>query len=321
MKSIVTGGAGFIGSHIVDGLIARGDDVVVIDDLSEGRRENLKGAKARLVVASILNVNVLNREFKGADAVFHQAALRSVPKSLDEPLQYNHVNIDGTYNVLEAARKADVPRVVFASSSSVYGEGHPLPLKESYYPKPKSPYAATKLAGESYMSMFHELYGLKTISLRYFNVFGPRQPPNSQYSGVIPLFIKAAQNGKPPLIYGDGEQSRDFTYVSNIVKVNILASEAKRGFGEAFNVADGIAVTVNDLASKINSYLGKDVRPTYAPARPGDVLHTLAELDKSRDILGYVPDVMFDDGLKLTINSFKIPLRSKNFKTVDTKRV
>lgn len=306
MKSIVTGGAGFIGSHLVDGLVARGDDVVVIDDLSEGRKENLNqaGAKARLVVASILDTDALGREFKGADVVFHQAALRSVPKSLDEPLHYNHVNIDGTYNVLEAARKADVPRVVFASSSSVYGDGHPQPLKEEFYPRPKSPYALTKLAGENYMGMFHELYGLKTLSLRYFNVFGPRQPPDSQYSGVIPLFIKAVQNGRSPTIYGDGEQSRDFTYVSNVVRANILASEAKAGFGQAFNIADGIAVTVNDLASKIVSHLGKDVRPTYAPARPGDVLHTLAELDKARNVLGYVPEVVFDEGLKLTISSF-----------------
>lgn len=315
MKSIVTGGAGFIGSHVVDGLIARGDDVVVIDDLSEGRKENLSqaGTKAKLVVASILDTETLSRVFKDADAVFHQAALRSVPKSLDEPLQYNHVNIDGTYNVLEAARKADIQRVVFASSSSVYGDGHPLPLKEEYYPRPKSPYALTKLAGENYMAMFHKLYGLKAISLRYFNVFGLRQPPDSQYSGVIPLFITAAQNGMSPTIYGDGEQSRDFTYVSNVVKANILASEAKAGFGEAFNIADGIAVTVNSLASKIISHLGKEVRPTYAPARPGDVLHTLADLDKSREVLGYVPEVIFDEGLKLTINSFETPLRSKKF--------
>lgn len=307
MKCIVTGGAGFIGSHVVDGLVARGDEVVVIDDLSEGFRENLTqaGDKARLVVASILDIDVLNREFKGAGAVFHQAALRSVPKSVDEPLKYNHVNIDGTYNILEASRKADVPRLVFASSSSVYGDGHPLPLKETYYPGPKSPYALTKLAGENYMRMFHELYGLETINLRYFNVFGPRQPPMSQYSGVIPLFIKAVKNDKPPTIYGDGEQSRDFTYVSNVVKANILASEVKRGFGEAFNIADGVAVTVNDLASKIISQLGKSITPEYAPPRAGDALHTLADLNKAQDVLGYVPEVLFDAGLKLTIDSFK----------------
>ena len=307
MKCIVTGGAGFIGSHIVDSLVARGDDVIVIDDLSEGYKKNLNqaGAKARLVEESILDRDVLTREFKEADVVYHQAALRSVPKSVDEPIKYNHVNIDGTYNVLEAARKADVPRVVFASSSSVYGDGHPLPLKEDCYPKPKSPYALTKFAGENYMVMFYDLYGLKTINLRYFNVFGPRQPPDSQYSGVIPLFIKAVKNDTPPTIYGDGEQSRDFTYVSNVVKANLLASEAKSGFGEAFNIADGVAVTVNDLASKIISLLGKKIQPTHNPSRQGDMLHTLADLSKARDVLGYVPDVNFEEGLKRTIDSFK----------------
>ncbi len=306
MRCVVTGGAGFIGSHIVDALVARGDNVVVVDDLSEGCRENLHqaGKGAKLIVETILETGALVKQFKGASVVFHQAALRSVPRSVDEPLSYNHVNIDGTYSVLEACRKTDVPRVVFASSSSVYGDGHPLPLKESYYPLPKSPYALSKLAGENYMRIFYDLYGIKTVSLRYFNVFGPRQPPSSQYSGVIPLFIKAVQEGKQPLIYGDGEQSRDFTYVSNVVRANILASEAKRGFGEAFNIADGLGVSVNSLAERIIQFFKKNMKPRYEPARAGDVKHTLADLSKSRDILGYVPDCGFDEGLKMTLEWF-----------------
>ncbi len=311
MKSIVTGGAGFIGGHIVDALVKRGDEVIIIDDMTEGREENLAQVKdkVKLIVDSITNTEMLNTAFKGADAIFHQAALRSVPNSFDRPLDYHNINIDGTFNVLEAARKADVPRVVFASSSSVYGEGHPLPLREGYYPRPKSPYALSKLAGEAYMRLFHELYGLKTVSLRYFNVFGPRQPPDSQYAAVVPIFLGAARDNKAPTIFGTGEQSRDFTYVSNVVQANILGSEAKRGFGEPYNVADGYAVTVNDLATKIITLYSRNLKPVYEPPREGDVMHTLADLKKIREALGYVPVVNFDEGLEQTYSWFNATLK------------
>ncbi|HLE82575.1 MAG TPA: SDR family oxidoreductase [Dehalococcoidia bacterium] len=303
MKCVVTGGAGFIGSHLVDALVARGDEVTVIDDLSEGKREQVH-PQAGFVKGSILDSAALQSLFRGVDIVFHQAALRSVPQSLERPLDYHRTNVDGTYGVLEAARQSGVSRVVFASSSSAYGDGHPLPLKEEYLPRPKSPYALSKVAGEHYMRLFFELYGLKTISLRYFNVFGPRQDPSSEYSTVIPLFIKAVNDGTLPVIYGNGKQSRDFTYVGNVVDANLLASGVKRGFGEAYNIAEGKAVTVNDLAAKVGALAGKAVKPKHLPVRAGDVLHTLADLSQAKKVLSYRPKRTFDDGLALTYNWF-----------------
>lgn len=308
MRYIVTGGAGFIGSHIVEELVSRGEDVIVIDNLCEGKLSNIKtfSGSIKFLKKDILDYSALLKAFRNVDSVLHQAALRSVPLSVKEPKRYNEVNIQGTLNVLEASRRCDVKRVVFASSSSVYGNTNELPEKENSLPKPLSPYALTKLAGEYYSRMFSELYGMETINLRYFNIFGPRQYPDSQYSGVISLFVRAVSTSQQPMIYGDGLQSRDFTFVKNVVDANLLACQRKKKLsGETVNIAQGSSVTINELLKLVNKFLGREIQPVYSEPRPGDVRHTLADLGLARKILGYKPRYTFEHGLKETVEWYK----------------
>ncbi|MFO8015559.1 MAG: SDR family oxidoreductase [Candidatus Woesearchaeota archaeon] len=317
-KVIITGGAGFIGSHLAEELVSKGHEVTVVDNLFDGKRENLDGVKDKIhfIEGDIRDKKLMNELCSNADHILHQAARRSVPASLKDPFEYNDVNINGTLNILEAARRNDIKSVVFASSSSVYGEvkEENLPQKETMTPGPMSPYALTKVAGEHYLSMYNKLYGLKTISLRYFNVFGPRQDPNSQYAVVIPLFVKALMEGKQPVIYGDGEQSRDFTYIKNVVNGNILAMNAKeKAGGEVFNMANGHAVSVNDLLDRIKRILGgkaMEIEAKHEGPRAGDVRHTLADNSKAKDILGYEEEVGFDDGLRTTVEWFRENLKN-----------
>lgn len=304
-KVVVTGGAGFIGSHIVDGLLAIGTEVVVIDDLSTGSKDNIKHVhdKIKFVQGSITNVDLLKEVFKGAYAVIHQAAIPSVPKSIEFPLDTQHANIVGTLSVFLAARDTGVDRVVYASSSSVYGDTPGLPRVETMPTSPLSPYAVQKNTGEMYGKVFNSIYGLKTIGLRYFNIFGPRQNPNSPYSAVIPKFIKLIKSGETPVIFGDGEHTRDFTYVENVVQANIGALRTRQGFGEAYNIAGGKQISLNDLVKKINAELGTSVSALYVPPRDGDVKDSLADVSKAQRVLGFKQEVLFDEGLKRTINS------------------
>jgi len=308
---VVTGGAGFIGSHIVETLLHKGEKVKVIDNFSTGKRENLRFPQSsmkgelEIVEADIRDLDILRKEFKGVDYVLHQAALRSVPKSFHNPSEYNHVNVTGTLNVLMAARECDVKRVVYASSSSVYGEREQLPAKETDLPDPISIYAATKLNGEYYCRVFTQLYNLETVVLRYFNVYGPRQSLENQYAVVIPKFIVCFMKGENPPIYGDGFQSRDFTYIDNVVKANILAALKPEASGKIFNIANGRAYTVLELYEFIKNYFGSDLEPKFEPPRPGDVRHTLADISRARAVLGYTPEIDFEQGLLLTIKWFQ----------------
>ncbi len=307
-KYLVTGGAGFIGSHLAETLAKQGHNVTVVDNLFDGKRENLSSVmdSIEFIEGDIRDKQVMGRACKGADFILHQAARRSVPASLKDPFEYNDVNINGTLNILEAARRNDVRRVLLASSSSVYGDVKEFPEKESFRPDPRSPYALTKLAGEHYLSIYWKLYGLETVSLRYFNVFGPRQDPNSQYAVVMPLFIKAVSEGNQPKIFGDGEQSRDFTYIANVVEGNLKACAApkEKAAGEVFNIADGNSISVNEIAGKIIEMLGKEIKPVHAEERPGDVMKTQADNTKAKKLLGYKGDVSFDDGLRRTVEWF-----------------
>ena len=299
----VTGGAGFIGSHIVHRLVADGHEVMVVDDLSTGARENLLAVWKDIVFleGSICDRKALERVFEGAECVFHQAALASVKRSVDDPLSTNRTNVEGTLNVLEVARRSGVRRVVYASSSSVYGDAPTLPKHEQMVPAPKSPYAVSKLAGEYYCRVYAELFGLGTVSLRYFNVFGPRQDPGSPYAAVVPIFVKAILEGAQPTVFGDGEQSRDFTYVDNVVQANLLAARAEGAPGHVFNVGCGGSFTLNELIKKLGKILGMDVTPIYAPERPGDVRHSRADIQRARRALGYEPSLGFEEGLKRTV--------------------
>lgn len=301
---MVTGGAGFISSHLTEELVKQGYHVVILDDLSTGKMENieplLNKENMEFVQGSITNLSLLQRLFQGVDYVFHQAAIPSVPRSIKQPQASHEVNITGTLNVLLAARDCDVKKVVYASSSSVYGDTPTLPKKEDMSPNPQSPYAVTKLAGEYYCHVFHQIYNLPTICLRYFNVYGPRQDPDSQYAAVIPLFITRVLQGKPPIIYGDGEQTRDFTFVKDVIKANILAAESDTS--GVFNIGRGENVTINNLARTITSIIGKDLRPEYQPSRPGDVKHSLADISRARTI-GFEPQYSLDKGLRETIRS------------------
>lgn len=306
IKFLVTGGAGFIGSNIVGELLNRGHEVRVIDNFSSGKRENLKDFKKdfELIEGDIRSYHILQQAVKGVEVVLHQAALPSVPRSIKDPITSNDVNVNGTLNVLEASVNNGVRRVVYASSSSVYGDNPELPKHEGMLPNPLSPYAVSKLAGEKYCSVFTRIYGLETIALRYFNVFGPRQDPSSQYSAVIPKFIKSILNDEQPVIYGDGEQSRDFTYVSNVVDANILSATTNCESGIAMNCAFSGFVTLNELVAKINKNLGKDVKPVYENTRAGDIKHSFADIKKAMEKINYKPGVDFETGLKLTIQSF-----------------
>ena len=306
MKFLVTGGAGFIGSHIVDALVKNGDKVCVLDDLSSGRRENLEGVadKIKFVEGDIRDKVIAAKAMDGVDYVLHQAALRSVPKSLGNPKLYNDVNINGTLNILETAKEAKVKRIVFASSSSVYGETDRFPQREDFYPRLISPYALTKLAGEYYCRIFSEIYGLETASLRYFNVFGPRQSLENQYAVVIPKFITCMLKDENPPIHGDGKQTRDFTYVENVVQANIKAATAPDIKCEVFNIACGKNYSVFDIVKYVNKILKKDIKPKFTPLRPGDVKDTLADIGKARKLIKFDPKIGFEEGIVKTIEYF-----------------
>jgi nucleoside-diphosphate-sugar epimerase len=308
MHYVVTGGAGFIGSHLVEHLVtaAGGHSVTVLDNFSTGRRENLAPwlDRIRIVEGSVADPNACREAIAGADFVLHQAALPSVPRSLKDPAASHEANTTGTLNVLIAARDARVKRVVYAASSSAYGNTAELPKREDMLPRPLSPYAAAKYAGEQYCRAFNASFGLGTIALRYFNVFGPRQDPTSQYAAVIPKFIVCAQSGEAPTIFGDGEQTRDFTYVANVVRANLLACDAPpAALGEPYNVGCGERVSVNMLWHRIRDMLGSSVEARYEPTRTGDVRDSLASLDRVHAMLGYTPAVTLDDGLRRTVRS------------------
>jgi UDP-glucose 4-epimerase len=302
MKALVTGGGGFIGSNVVRALLARGDDVRVLDNFSTGSRANLAGLEhdVQLVEGDLRSYERVHAAVRGAEVVFHQGALPSVPRSVQDPLTTTAVNVEGTLNVLLAARDEGVRRIVNASSSSVYGNTGTLPRVESQAPDPISPYAVAKLAAERFCTSFSRVYGMEIVSLRYFNVFGPRQDPTSQYAAVVPRFIRAIASDEPVTIYGDGEQSRDFTFVENVVNANLLAADAPGIGGEILNVATGGSFTVNALADDIAAMLGKRVEKSYEPAREADVRASWANVDEAHRLLGYEPTVGFAEGLQRT---------------------
>jgi nucleoside-diphosphate-sugar epimerase len=306
-RVLVTGGAGFIGSHLAERLCRQGHSVRVIDNLTTGRRQNLTDidGEVELVEGDVGSPERVHRAVRGCELVFHQAALPSVPRSVQDPLTSHASNVTGTLNVLLACRDEGVRRVVFASSSSVYGADPVLPKEEGLPAVPISPYSVGKLAAEGYCRAFFQVYGLETVALRYFNVFGPRQDPLSEYAAVIPRFITAMLAGKRPLVYGDGEQSRDFTFVDNAVDANLRASQAEGVAGQAFNVAGGERITLNALLAELRGIIGSDVEPEYADARPGDVRHSLADIGRARSALGYEPAVDLREGLQRTVESLK----------------
>jgi UDP-glucose 4-epimerase len=303
VRILVTGGGGFIGSNLVERLLRDGHDVRVIDNFATGRRENLLPfvPDAELVEGDVRSYERVHKAMEDCEVVLHQAALPSVPRSIQDPLTSDAVNVTGTLNVLLTARDAGVRRVVFASSSSAYGSNPTLPKSEDLVPSPISPYAVAKLAGEHYCRAFTDVYGLETVALRYFNVFGPRQDPLSQYSAVVPKFITAVLNGSSPLVHGDGSQSRDFTYIDNVVEANLLAMDAgPEAVGEVFNIACGTQVSLNELLDLIGQVTGREVAAEYGSARPGDVLHSSADISKAQGLLGYVPHVGLQEGLMRT---------------------
>ena len=308
---LVTGGAGFIGSHLVEELVKQGQRVRVIDNLSTGKRKNIEPFRGKIefIDGDIRDLGLVRKAMDGVDYVLHQAAVPSVPRSVKDPLTTNAANVDGTLNILIAARDADVKRVVYASSSSVYGDTPTLPKQEGMKPQPRSPYAVSKLAGELYCQAFYHVYGLETVALRYFNVFGPRQDPESQYAAVVPKFITALLRGEPPTIFGDGEQSRDFTYVDNVVAANLLAAKASGVAGEVFNIACGERITINELARMLTEIIGVNIEPEYTPPRPGDVLHSLADISKAQKLLGYKIKVDFERGLQKTVEWYRVTLQ------------
>jgi len=302
----ITGGAGFIGSHLVEEVLRRGHAVRVVDNLSTGRRENLPAAGAvEIIVGDVSDPAVARRAAAGATVVLHQAAIPSVPRSVEDPAASHRANVDGTLQILLAARDAGVARVVFAGSSSVYGDAAALPKREDMRPRPLSPYALQKLVGEEYCRLFTELYGLETVVTRYFNVFGPRQNPGSPYSGVISLFIDAMLAGRSPRIYGDGEQTRDFTYVDDVVNGVLLAAERPGVAGRVMNVAAGGRVSLLDVISALQTILQTTVDPILAPPRAGDIRHSTADISEARRLLGFEPRTPFADGLRHTIMWFR----------------
>jgi len=301
--ALVTGGAGFIGSHLVDALVERGTPVRVLDDFSTGKHENLAQAvdKIEIVQADIRDMAAVRRAMADISVVYHLAAMTSVPRSVQDPIPTHQVNTEGTLNLLVAAREAGARRFVFSSSSSVYGNTQELPQHEDLPLRPISPYGASKLLGEHYCRIFWELYGLETISLRYFNVFGPRHDPNSPYAAAIPLFISALLRGEPPTIFDDGEQSRGFTYVSDVVEANLLAAEAPAVQGQAVNISTATSVTINRVVQLARELLAVDVDPVYAPPRPGDIRHSLADVRLAEKVIGFRPKVSFQEGLRRAI--------------------
>src|SRR3954447_7366561 len=306
MRVLITGGGGFIGSHLVDHFLAARHEVRVLDNFATGRRENLLHVMGdvELVEGDMQSYERVHNAVRDCEVVLHQAALPSVPRSVADPLTTNASNVIGTLNVLLAARDAGAKRVVFASSSSVYGANPTLPKSEDLAAAPMSPYAVTKLAGEGYCRSFHQVYGLETVALRYFNIFGPRQDPLSQYAAVIPNFITAVLSGRGPKVFGDGEQSRDFTFIENVVEANRLALEAPDAVGKAYNVACGDRITLNQVLGDIAEITGKDADAQYLDPRPGDVPHSHASIDRARAELGYEVRVDFRDGLRRTIEHF-----------------
>ncbi len=302
---LVTGGAGFIGSNIAREALARGSKVRILDNFSTGHWANLADIRMdiEVVEGDIRSYHIVRNAMEGVEVVFHQGALPSVPRSIADPITTNEVNVQGTLNILHAALDAGTRRVLFASSSSIYGDAPESEKNENLHVRPLSPYAVSKLAGEKYMQVFHHIYGLETVALRYFNVFGPYQDPGSPYSAVIPLFIKACMEGCRPAINGDGEQSRDFTYIANVVHANLLAANAEAAPGMMMNIACGDSITVNHLAFEIGRLTGRpDIEPSYRPERPGDVKHSKADISLARKILGYEPVSSFDDGLASTVS-------------------
>ena len=301
---LVTGGAGFIGSNIAEGLVRRGGRVRVFDNFSTGRPENLAGFEVDVVEGDLRDLAQVQRAVAGVEGVFHEAALRSVPRSVDDPVSTNDVNVGGTLNLLMACREAGVRRVVYASSSSAYGDDPALPKVETLPSNPISPYAVSKLAAEHYCRTFARLYGLETVSLRYFNVFGPRQNPESKYSAVIPRFLQLALQEQPLEIHGDGEQSRDFTYIDNVVQGNLKAMGTPGVSGEVFNIACGTRHSLLAIAEAIGAFLGRELPRQHTPPRAGDVKHTLADISKAERLLAYRPSVNFADGIQRTCEYF-----------------
>jgi nucleoside-diphosphate-sugar epimerase len=306
-KFLVTGGAGFIGSNICRKLVSQGCFVRVVDNLLTGKKSNLASIldKIDFLEADMGDEDVARAAMKDIEVVLHQGALPSVPRSVDDPAATHRHCVDATFTLLLAARDASVKRFVYASSSSAYGDTPTLPKVETMLPSPLSPYAAAKLVGEYYCSVFSGVFGLQTISLRYFNVFGPHQDPTSQYAAAIPAFVTAILKDKPPTIYGDGEQSRDFTYVDNVVEANLLAARAKKTAGEVINIACGKVITVNEIIDMINEFTGRKVKPIYAAPRPGDVKHSLADITLAKKLIGFTPKVSFSQGLEKAIDWYR----------------
>lgn len=313
LNVLVTGGAGFIGSHLTEALLQKGHRVRVLDDFSTGKRENLIFDKEypalEIIEGDIRQLTICEKAMKGVEYVFHQAALPSVQRSVEDPLGSNAVNVGGTLNILFSAREEKVRRVIYASSSSVYGDTPTLPKHEEMPPTPLSPYALQKYIGEQYCRLFYELYGLETVSLRYFNIFGPKQDPNSIYSAVIPKFIDALLKSEPPIIFGDGEQSRDFTYIENVVQANLLAMSAEHLHGEAINIACAERTSLNQLVNVLKKILGSKLSPVYEEPRKGDVRHSLADIRKGRELLNYEPKVGVEPGLRNTVEFFRKSVR------------
>jgi UDP-glucose 4-epimerase len=307
VRILVTGGAGFIGSNLVEELVARGHAVRLLDNFSSGQRHNLAGLEGEvdLVEGDLRSYERVHHAVRGCEIVFHQGALPSVPRSVQDPITTSEINIGGTLNVLLNARDEGVRRVVFASSSSIYGNAPGLPRIESATPSPLAPYAVSKLAAEQYCRVFATVYGLETVSLRYFNVFGRHQDPSSEYSAVIPRFIAAMRDGRPPTIYGDGEQLRDFTHIDNVVAANLLAMEAPGASGEVFNIGCGTSYSLNDLVAILNRLLDSEIEPVHTAPRRGDVERSWADVSRARDVLGYAPTIDLEEGLRRTLPSFE----------------
>ncbi|MFN3200568.1 MAG: NAD-dependent epimerase/dehydratase family protein [Bradymonadia bacterium] len=316
MKVMVTGGAGFIGSHIVDALVARGDTVTVLDDLSTGKRDNLahhgdldsapgQGGPVQLFVGSVTDMQAVQAAAEGCALIYHEAAVASVQRTVEAPLETNAVNLGGTLNVLRAAQAVGATRVVFAGSAAVYGDSDELPLSEGVFPRPMSPYAVEKLASEQYVKVWSQLFGVETVTLRYFNVFGPRQDPSSPYSGVISIFVDRLLRGADVTIFGDGEQTRDFIYIGDVVQANMLAGTVPEASGGVFNVARGATTSLNQLYAMLAEIVGGAPPVKYGPARQGDIKHSLARIDAARNTLGFDPTVPVQEGLARLVESVK----------------
>lgn len=306
-RYLVTGGAGFIGSNIVHALLERGDRVVVLDDFSSGRTQNLENLKGQLEVeqGSVCDAQLVERVVKHSNGIFHHAAKVSVPESVLDPVGYDEVNAHGTITVLQAAKSMGVQRIVYAASSAAYGDNPELPKRESLAIDPLSPYAVSKLAGEYYVRVFSQLFGMRGLSLRYFNVYGPRQNPQSDYAAVIPKFMQRLLQKKNAIIYGDGTQTRDFCYIADIVAANLLAMDCQTAHGQTINIAGGSAITIRQLASELATLTHLPDEPHFEPERPGDILHSVADISQAKALLGYTPRYSIQDGLRLTLDYYK----------------